>query len=143
MKVRPINEKRAENRRKGRENNSIRSEYARKHGGRALPIFIGTVEFAVIAAALRLGKNAYGASIRREIMSSTGDVCSTSAISASIGNLESKGFLECWMSAPTGERGGRTKRMVRVTRRGNRVARSFYDWVMKASRGTTWKTNAN
>ena len=134
MKVRAIDEGR-----RGREKELVRSDYFRKHGGTALPVYIGTLEYVVITASVRLGKNAYGAAIRREIMSSTGDVCSTSAISASIDNLEAKGFVQCSMSTPTGERGGRTKRMVLVTRSGKWVARSFYNWVMTASRGTPWE----
>ena len=36
------------------------------------------------------------------------------------------------------KRGGRAKRMVRVTRQGAIAAREFYDSVMRASQGVSW-----
>jgi len=52
--------------------------------------------------------------------------------------LEAKGLVETRMSAPTQERGGRAKRMVRVTGKGTRAAREFYDSVIRISLGTAW-----
>ena len=109
-----------------------------KHGGCALPIELGNLEYLTIASVARLGQTAYGVSIRSDIKKFTLYVCSTSKISKAISNLEEKGFVKCWMSAPTGERGGRSKRMVRITPSGVRAARRFYRWILRTSRSTPW-----
>ena len=54
------------------------------------------------------------------------------------GDPEAKGLVETWMSSPTQQRGGRAKRMVKVTRNGARAAREFYEAVIRISRGTAW-----
>jgi len=36
------------------------------------------------------------------------------------------------------QRGGRAKRVVRVTPKGALAAKAFYDAIMRVSRGTTW-----
>jgi hypothetical protein len=42
------------------------------------------------------------------------------------------------MGEATPERGGRAKRMVRVTPQGVREAKSFYEAVMRVSRRASW-----
>ena len=42
------------------------------------------------------------------------------------------------MGDPTPQRGGRPKRMVRVTPQGVRAAGEFYDAVRRVSRGVAW-----
>jgi hypothetical protein len=42
------------------------------------------------------------------------------------------------MGEATAERGGRAKRMVRVTREGTKAAAHFYATVLQATRGTSW-----
>jgi hypothetical protein len=42
------------------------------------------------------------------------------------------------MGDATPQRGGRAKRMVRVTPEGVRAARHFYETVTRASRGASW-----
>lgn len=82
--------------------------------------------------------SAYGASIREEIQSTTGRKCSVGALYTTIDRLESKGLLKTWMGEATPERGGRAKRMVRVTPQGVREAKSFYEAVMRVSRRASW-----
>jgi PadR family transcriptional regulator PadR len=55
--------------------------------------------------------------------------------------LEQKGLIKTRMGDPTSERGGRPKRMVRVTASGMRAAAGFYDGVMRASRGVAWASS--
>jgi PadR family transcriptional regulator PadR len=43
------------------------------------------------------------------------------------------------MGKPTEERGGRSKRMVRVTAKGVAAATAFYETVQQVSRGTSWE----
>jgi hypothetical protein len=42
------------------------------------------------------------------------------------------------MGDPTPQRGGRPKRMVRITSKGEQAASEFYEAVMRVSRGVVW-----
>lgn len=99
---------------------------------------IGEFEYLLIAAAVRLGDEAYGAAIRAEISSTTGRNCSLGALYTTLDRLETKGFLKTWMGEATPQRGGRAKRMVRVTPKGVAAAKDFYDAVTRVSRGISW-----
>jgi PadR family transcriptional regulator, regulatory protein PadR len=101
---------------------------------------IGEFEYLIISAAARLGDEAYGAAIRRDIEEATGHQCSIGALYTTLDRLRSKGLVETWMGEPTAERGGRAKRMVRVTRKGAQAASAFYRTVIKASRNVSWET---
>jgi len=99
---------------------------------------LGEFEYLLITAAARLGDKAYGAAIRAEIEATTGRKCSIGALYTTIERLETKGLLTTWMGDATPQRGGRSKRMVRVTPKGVQAAKSFYDAVMRVSRGASW-----
>lgn len=100
---------------------------------------LGELEYLLLSAASRLGDEAYGASIQRELLETAGRPCSTGALYTTLDRLEAKGLLETWMGDPTPERGGRRKRLVRVTGKGEREAAAFYETVMRASRGVAWE----
>ena len=104
-------------------------------------IVIGEFEYLLISAAARLGNDAYGAAIRQEIERATGGRCSVGALYTTLDRLERKGLVETWMGEATPQRGGRSKRMVRVTARGTREAAAFYRAVTRASHGVSWQTN--
>ncbi len=99
---------------------------------------IGEFEYLLIAAATRLGDDAYGAAIREEIESTAGQRCSLGALYTTVDRLETKGLLETWMGEATPQRGGRAKRMVRVTGKGVQAAKDFYNTVMRVSSGVSW-----
>jgi DNA-binding PadR family transcriptional regulator len=99
---------------------------------------LGEFEYLLLSAAARLGDGAYGAAIRREIEAATRRRCSTGALYTTLDRLEAKGLVKSWIGDPTPQRGGRQKRMVRVTGKGAREARGFYDTVNRASRGVAW-----
>ncbi len=99
---------------------------------------LGEFEYLLISAAFGLGDKAYGASIRAQIEATTGRSCSIGALYTTIERLEAKGLLETRMGEATRERGGRAKRMVRVTPKGVRAAQAFYDAVTRISRGMSW-----
>jgi DNA-binding PadR family transcriptional regulator len=99
---------------------------------------LGEFEYLLITAAAGLGKEGYGAAIRQEIETATGRKCSIGALYTTIDRLETKGFLKTWMGEATPQRGGRAKRMVRVTPEGIRAARDFYEILLRASRGASW-----
>ena len=102
---------------------------------------LGEFEYLLLSATARLGEDAYGAAIRQEIERSTGRRCSIGALYTTLDRLEAKGFIATWMGDATPQRGGRPKRMVRVTAKGLRAAGDFYDAVMRASRGVSWEAN--
>jgi PadR family transcriptional regulator, regulatory protein PadR len=101
---------------------------------------LGEFEYLLITAAAGLGNTAYGAAIREEIETATGRKCSIGALYTTIDRLETKGLLATWMGESTPQRGGRSKRMVRVTPKGVQAAKRFYDTVVRASRGASWVT---
>ena len=102
---------------------------------------LGEFEYVLITAAAGLGENAYGAAIRVEIKSATGRKCSIGALYTTIERLEKKGLLKTWMGDATPQRGGRSRRMVRVTPKGVQAAKHFYDAVIRVSRGASWVTH--
>ena len=102
---------------------------------------LGEFEYLLLAAAARLGEDAYGATIREEVEDATGRRCSIGALYTTLDRLEAKGLLKTWMGDTTPQRGGRAKRMVRVTAKGIQASTDFYNAVMRVSRGASWQTN--
>lgn len=101
---------------------------------------LGEFEYLLITAAAVLGEDAYGVSIREELRTSAGRECSLGALYTTIDRLEKKGLLKTWMGDATPERGGRAKRLVRVTPQGVQAAKDFYDAVLRISRRASWST---
>ena len=101
---------------------------------------LGEFEYLLIATTVRLGDEAYGAAIRQEFEQTTRRSCSIGALYTTLDRLEAKGFVETWLGDPTPERGGRAKRMVRVTRAGRKAATLFYETVVRATHGTQWES---
>jgi PadR family transcriptional regulator PadR len=102
---------------------------------------LGEFEYVVLAAAARLGEGAYGAAIRDEIEQGTGHRCSIGALYTTLDRLEHKGVVKTWMGDPTPQRGGRSKRLVRITPKGVQAASEFYAAVVRVSRGVSWEGN--
>jgi PadR family transcriptional regulator PadR len=99
---------------------------------------VGEFEYLVLSAASRLGDKAYGVPIRRAVEDATGSNCSAGSLYTTLDRLQQKDMIETSMGEPTPQRGGRPKRMVRVTGKGVREAEAFYNAVMRASRGAAW-----
>jgi PadR family transcriptional regulator PadR len=102
---------------------------------------IGEFEYLLLTAAERLGEDAYGAAIRLEIETVTKRRCSIGALYTTLDRLEKKRLVKTWMGESTPERGGRAKRMVRVTGEGTKAAAAFYETVIRMSRGVSWATH--
>jgi PadR family transcriptional regulator, regulatory protein PadR len=100
---------------------------------------LGEFEYLLIAAAVRIGDEAYGAAILQEIERSSNRECSIGALYTTLDRLEAKGMIKTWTGKPTQERGGRSKRMVRVTAKGVAAATDFYETVQQVSQGTSWQ----
>ena len=80
---------------------------------------IGQFEQVVLTAILALDGNAYGVTIhaRVEELSQPKRV-SLGAVYATLDRLEDKGLVSSWLSEPTAERGGRSKRHYRLEQPG-------------------------
>jgi len=102
---------------------------------------MGEFEYLILTSAARLGADAYGASIRKEIDKATGRPCSIGALYTTLDRLEAKGFVKTWMGKPTPERGGRSKRLVQVTATGAKEAKDFFRAITRISKGASWTTN--
>lgn len=82
---------------------------------------LGGFEQLLLLAILRLDDNAYGATVRRELIECADKDVAVGAIYTGLDRLEQKGFVESWMGEPTPARGGRGKRIYRVTSAGRRA----------------------
>ena len=71
---------------------------------------LGEFEQVVMLAILRLGTDAYGVPIRREIAACTDRDPSPGALYTTLERLEGKGLVRSRFGDPTPERGGRAKR---------------------------------
>jgi len=75
----------------------------------------GEFEQIVLLAVLRLGEEAYGMRVRREIHLRTGRDVTIGAVYTTLERLEAKGMVASALGEATEERGGRAKRFFRVT----------------------------
>ena len=87
---------------------------------------LGEFEQAVLFALVRLGPDAYGATIRRDIEQRTGRTLSISATYVTLGRLEAKGLVRSWVGEPTPERGGRRRKHVALRPAGRRALAQAY-----------------
>jgi PadR family transcriptional regulator, regulatory protein PadR len=85
---------------------------------------LGQFEQLVLTAILSLGDNAYGITIHRKVGElSRPKSVSLGAVYVTLDRLEDKGFIFSWLSEPTPERGGRSKRHYQLQALGERVLR--------------------
>ena len=98
---------------------------------------LGSLEHIVLLAVMRLGQDAYGMTVRREIDAATGRDLSIGAVYTTLTRLESKGFVSSFAGEPTAERGGRAKRYFRMTVAGVSAIRTTHEVIQKMSAGLT------
>src|SRR5687768_10930380 len=79
---------------------------------------LGELELLVLLAVLRLGIEAYGLNVRRELSESTGRDVAIGAVYSALDRMERKGLVTSSPSKPTGERGGRSRRCFELRREG-------------------------
>ncbi|MCP4724078.1 MAG: PadR family transcriptional regulator [bacterium] len=72
----------------------------------------------VLLSIWRLKDNAYGVTIRRYLTKITGKEWTLGAIYVPMYRLSDKGYVRSYLSDPTEERGGRSKRMYTTTPQG-------------------------
>ena len=77
--------------------------------------FISRPEELVLLAVWRLKENAYCVPIKKQLAQSTGHDWSFGAVYDPLDRLEKKGLLESHLSDPTAKRGGKRKRIYKLT----------------------------
>lgn len=75
---------------------------------------LNQTEQYVLLALARLGDDAYGVTVRREIEERAGRSVSVTAVYAALDRLERQGLIESWLSEPVPERGGRARKHYRL-----------------------------
>ena len=85
--------------------------------------YLGEMELMVLLALVRLGDDAYGVPISKELLNLAGREVALGSVYAALDRLQEKGFVTSLLGDPTPERGGRAKRYFRVTRVGLRALR--------------------
>ena len=79
---------------------------------------LGAFEQLLLLALVRLGDDTYGVPIREEIEGRTGRLVSPGAIYTALHRLETRGLVRSRLGDASAERGGKRKRLYRLTARG-------------------------
>lgn len=87
---------------------------------------IGAFEELVLLAVLGLDGSGYGVSVRAELEAETGETISLGAVYATLDRLERKGLVRSTVGPATPERGGRRKRVFRVSATGSAALRAMH-----------------
>lgn len=85
---------------------------------------LGSLELAALLAVARLGDEAYGAAVRRDLEARTGRAHSVGAIHTTLQRLEDKRLLTSRTTTPLPIRGGRARRLFTLTSAGARALRA-------------------
>jgi DNA-binding PadR family transcriptional regulator len=81
-------------------------------------------ELMILLAILRVGDEAYGVPIAREIEETGGRAVAIAAVYAALDRLQERGLVASRLGDPTPERGGRAKKFFRLTALGLRQVRA-------------------
>lgn len=98
---------------------------------------LGEFEQLVLLAVLRLDGEGYGVTVRREIEERTGRSVGLGSVYSTLDRLTQKGLLEPHVAEPTPVRGGRAKKVFRLTRGGRSALVSSLEMVERMARGLT------
>ncbi len=93
--------------------------------------YLGEFEELVLLIVAKHEDQAYGLLICDEIMDQMGRKATIGAVHATTVRLEKKGFVETFLGGSTTERGGRRKRLIKITTLGKKVLLKSRDTKMK------------
>jgi DNA-binding PadR family transcriptional regulator len=88
---------------------------------------LGEFEELVLLAVAVFTPEAYSVVIAEELEQQTGKQVTTGAVHAALQRLENKGLVSSQMGEATAERGGRRKRIFKVTISGSRILHDVRD----------------
>jgi PadR family transcriptional regulator PadR len=103
---------------------------------------LGEFEQLVLIALFRLGPDAYGATIRREIESRARRALSISAVYTTLDRLEQKGLVRSWIGEPTPQRGGRRRKHFELMPAGARALKTAYESFTSMTAGVERRLKA-
>jgi DNA-binding PadR family transcriptional regulator len=83
--------------------------------------FLGEFEQLVLLALIRLGDEAYGMAVRRELETRAERDVAIGAVYATLDRLEGKGLVKSRLGATSDDRGGRPKKCFTITGAGARA----------------------
>jgi len=98
---------------------------------------MGLLEQFVLLALQRLGEDAYGVTVRRELETRMRKSVSIGAVYASLERLEQKGLVTSRMGEATPERGGRAKRHFGLSGAGVKAIAEFRRDYLRMSSSPT------
>lgn len=101
----------------------------------ATPAYLGEFEQLLLLAILRLGDEAYGADIARELEDRAGRTVSRGHLYTSLDRLEDKGLLRWKLASGTDVRDGLPRRHYTVTSSGLASLRASRDVLRRMWRG--------
>jgi DNA-binding PadR family transcriptional regulator len=99
------------------------------------PVYLGEFEHLLLLAVLRLGAEAYGAAIARELDVRAGRSVSRGALYTSLDRLEDKGLVRWRVSSGTAVRDGLPRRAYTVTPGGIAALRASRGVLQRMWRG--------
>ena len=97
--------------------------------------YLGEFELMILLTIIRIGDEAYGVPLSRELELLRGRRVSAGSVYAALDRLETKGLIASSLGEATPERGGRAKRYFRITEQGLRSVRETRTVLSKL-----WKT---
>ena len=97
--------------------------------------YLGNFDLMLLLALLRLGDDAYGVTIARELEEQTGREVVVASVYATLERLQERGLVTSNLADPTPERGGRAKRYFRITGAGLREVRDARRSLMNLWKG--------
>ena len=108
---------------------------------------LGQFEQIVLTAILALGDNGYGVTIHAKVEElSKPRKVARGAVYATLDRMEDKGLIASWLSDPTPERGGRSRRHYRVEKPGEKALREsakqaqrLFEVIAGRLEGLAWK----
>lgn len=100
--------------------------------------YLGELEELVLLIVALLRDEAYGVTVVTELQKQAGREVSISAVHAVLHRLEEKGFVESHMGGSSSERGGRRKRLFKMTAYGLQVIEQLRD-----TRNAIWDIISN
>ena len=100
---------------------------------------LGEFEQLLLFALLRLGEDAYGVTLRREIETRTSRLVSAGAVYTAMERLEARGFVSAFIGEPTPQRGGKRKKYYRLEKTGAKALARSYESLSEMARGVAPK----
>jgi PadR family transcriptional regulator PadR len=91
----------------------------------------GSLEMTVLNAVARLGEEAYGLGVRRDVSDLLGHDYSVGAIYTTLARLEEQGLLKSSTTDPLPVRGGRSRRQFRLSPAGRAAVRQAERLVVR------------